>query len=175
MNALMHGPEITLDALLFSRERRAEYQKILLDGYGWPLVSLTVNMPGPIKRSAMARGIFDAGVLALREKLAGSVRYLKTRDYPTGFEGFFVVEMDARALKTITCRIEENHPLGRLLDMDVLDVDGRILGRADIGLAARRCMVCGAPGPGCARSRAHGLDELGAAVAAIWQRWTEGQ
>jgi len=170
----MPGPEVSLDTLLESREARADYQRVLLRGYGWPLVSMMVNMPGAVKRSPLSQGIFEAGVHALRERLAGAVRYLKLRDLPTGFEGYFVVEMDAFELKAITCGLEKRHPLGRLFDIDVLDAHGRILSRGDIGLPPRNCLVCGASGPGCARSRAHGLEELHAAIEGIWNAWTEG-
>ena len=169
------GVEVTLPALLESREARAAFQKTLLAGYGLPLVSLTVNMPGPVKNNAKSRCIFDAGVLALREALAGSIRYSKLRDLPTGFEGFFVTDMPADALKAITCAIEQRHPLGRLMDADVLGPGGQAVGRESIGLPPRGCMVCGAPGPGCARSRAHSLEEMHRHIDTLLASWAQGE
>ena len=72
--------EITLEQLLRSRDERAEFQKILLKGYGLPLVSFTVNMPGKIKRCRRSRIVFDAGVQAIREALAGEIVYYKLMD-----------------------------------------------------------------------------------------------
>lgn len=168
------APEVTLAQLLDSREARAAFQRTLLAGYGWPLVSLTVNMPGPCKRGPKADAIFEVGVFSLRQRLAGAIRYSKLRALPTGQEGFFVVELEARALKDITCRLEDGHPLGRLMDMDVIDTNGQIIGRNSIGLPPRGCLVCGAPGPGCARSRAHSLEALHAAIDSLLAAWACG-
>ena len=48
--------------------------------------------------------------------------------------------------------------LGRLLDIDVIAPDGGKISRTEIGLPARRCLLCGNPAPVCARSRAHSAD-----------------
>ena len=47
----MQEIEITLEQLLESRDKRAEFQTILLNGYRTPLVSFTVNMPGKVKKN----------------------------------------------------------------------------------------------------------------------------
>lgn len=170
-HTLHSGPEITLPALLESRDDRAAFQRTLTQSYGQSLVSFTVNMPGPVKRSAASQRIFEAGVRAIRERLAGCILYSKLRDKPTGFEGYFVAEMDAPALKALMCRIEAEHPLGRLMDIDVLGSDGAILSRETVGLAPRACLICGKPGPGCARSRAHSVADMLAHIDRLltWQ------
>jgi holo-ACP synthase/triphosphoribosyl-dephospho-CoA synthase len=56
--------------------------------------------------------------------------------------------------------LEECHPLGRLFDIDVIAEDGDKVSRSTIGLPERACLVCGKTGAGCARSRAHPLDEV---------------
>ncbi|SVK53048.1 2'-(5''-triphosphoribosyl)-3'-dephospho-CoA:apo-citrate lyase [Acinetobacter baumannii] len=42
----------------------------------------------------------------------------------------------------------------------MLDAQGRILSRRDIGLPARRCLLCGQPAKICARQRRHGSEQL---------------
>ena len=69
--------EITLEQLLESRDKRAEFQAILLRGYGTPLVSFTVNMPGKVKKNHRSETVFLAGVEAIREALAGKIVYYK--------------------------------------------------------------------------------------------------
>ena len=165
--------EITLEQLLRSRDERAEFQKILLKGYGLPLVSFTVNMPGKIKRCRRSRIVFDAGVQAIREALAGEIVYYKLMDNPTGPEGFFAVSVDAEALKAAMCRIEEEHPLGRLMDIDVLDASGQHLSRTQLGETPRKCLVCGGMAAACTRSRAHPAEEVLAAVDRILAAWEQ--
>ena len=155
--------EITLEQLLRSRDERAEFQKILLKGYGLPLVSFTVNMPGKIKRCRRSRIVFDAGVQAIRDALAGEIVYYKLMDNPT----------DAEALKAAMCRIEEEHPLGRLMDIDVLDASGQHLSRTQLGETPRKCLVCGGMAAACTRSRAHPAEEVLAAVDRILAAWEQ--
>lgn len=78
-----------------------------------------------------------------------------------------MVDMDATALKTITTAIEDENRLGRLYDMDVLDGNLNKLDRCLVGGKSRDCIVCGAPGRGCASRRLHSVSELQTAVNRI--------
>ena len=152
--------EITLEELLQSRDDRAAFQTILLNGYHRPLVSFTVNMPGKVKRDARSRTVFEAGVHAIREALAGQIVYYKLLDKNTGPEGYFAVDMDALDLKEKMVSIEETHPLGRLMDIDVIAADGTPVGREALGLPPRRCLLCDKEVRLCMRARTHTPEEL---------------
>ena len=158
---------VTLQQILDNREARADYQQILLRGYGTPLVSFMVNMPGAVKRNPAALAVHRAGITALREGLAGHILYYKTLDYPTGYEGFFAVDLPGEKVKDITCRIEDTHPLGRLMDLDVLTPDGGSISRVQLGLPPRACLICGGYAKACARSKAHALSALYEKIAAL--------
>lgn len=163
--------EITLEQLLQSRDDRAAFQTILLNGYHRPLVSFTVNMPGKIKRDCRSKEVFDAGVLAIREALAGQIVYYKLLDKVTGPEGYFAVDLDAVLLKEKTVTIEETHPLGRLMDIDVLSAPGIQVGRSRLGQEPRRCLVCGQMAAACVRSRAHPPEQVLAAIDGLLVEW----
>lgn len=156
----MTEQEITLEQLLAGRDERAAFQKELLKHYGLPLVSFTVNMPGAVKCSTRSIRIHAAGVAAIRDALAGRVAYWKLREPATGPEGFFVCDLPAEDLKRRMCALEEQHPLGRLFDVDVLRVSGTQVSREELGFPKRRCLICGADGAACTRGRAHPLPEL---------------
>ena len=70
-------------------------------------------------------------------------------------------------MKKICASIETAPPLGRLFDLDVLSADGHKLERTEIGAPERSCLVCGAPGRGCASRRLHTVEELQAATQKI--------
>ena len=156
----MQEIEITLEQLLESRDKRAEFQAILLRGYNTPLVSFTVNMPGKVKKNHRSARVFEAGVEAIRETLAGHVVYYKLLDNLTGPEGYFAVDMAVDDLKAAMCRIEDEHPLGRLMDIDVLSAPGKHVSRTTLGHQPRKCLVCGEMAAACTRSRAHPTQQL---------------
>ncbi len=157
---------VTLDEVLAAREARAAHQRALLKRHpSAALICLTVNVPGPTKRTPDARRVFAAGVRALLDALAraGLSPERIERRYPdTGCEAYVVVDAGAETLKRVACALEEGLPYGRLLDMDVHTKEGQI-SRAQVGRAARGCMVCGRGGAYCASRRAHPLSEILAA------------
>ena len=168
----MQEVEITLEQLLESRDKRAEFQTILLNGYRTPLVSFTVNMPGKVKKNHRSEAVFNAGVESIRETLAGHIVYYKLLDNLTGPEGYFAVDMEVGELKAAMCRIEDSHPLGRLMDIDVLSAPGQHVSRTTLGHQPRKCLVCGGMAAACTRSRAHPTEQL---IAAIDQLLKEAQ
>lgn len=167
----MTEPEITLSQLLEGRDRRAALQKTLLERYGLPLVSFTVNMPGAIKRCARSERIHKAGVAAIHGALAGHIAEWTVRDPVTGPEAFFLCALDPIQLKLRMCELEEAHTLGRLFDIDVLTAPGVTVSRESLGLPARKCLLCGQDGAACARSRAHPLPALLAEIDVLLARY----
>ena len=110
---------ISLNQLLESRDARAQHQKDLLGRFpGKSLLCLTVQLPGSVKRNEQSLIIAKAGVSAIRQ--AFQPVYEELRDLETGYEGYFVVSLPAIEAKRLACRIEDTHPLGRLMDIDVL-------------------------------------------------------
>lgn len=158
---------VTLQQILDNREARADFQKILLRGYGSALVCFTVNMPGAIKRCAPSLAVFQAGVAALRQRLAGYVIYYKKLDYPTGYEAYFAVDLPAEDLKRMLVELEASHPMGRLMDLDVLRPDGTPVSRSEMGLPRRKCLLCDGDAKACGRSQSHSLEDLWAEISRI--------
>ncbi len=165
---------ITLEQLLESRDRRADRQRSLLSLYpGKSLLCLTVMLPGPVKRSAMSLKIASAAVEAVHG--AFSPIFEELRDLETGYEGYFVVDLDSLEAKKHAVELEETHPLGRLFDLDVIlslkkpvFADGvRPLGREELGLEPRTCIICDRPVRECMRTRKHSTEELLSRIEAI--------
>lgn len=154
---------ITLPELLASRDARQIRQQTWLAQYGLPLISFTTLAPGPVKDSELTRRIFNHGLRALREMLAASAWEIQRQSclsLATGAEGLLAVEAPAQALKQAAIALEQQHPLGRLWDIDVLTPQGEILSRTALALPARGCLLCDNDARICARERAHPLAEL---------------
>ena len=164
MEKTAHTEAVTLEQLLASRDSRARRQQELLEAHpGQALVCLTVQLPGPVKRNALSLCIARAGVEALQETFAPAC--LEQRDLPTGFEAYCLVPLPPLEAKRLSCSIEDRHPLGRLMDVDVLEMaqgDGFPVpvGRESIGLPPRQCLLCGHPARECIRQRSHPSEEL---------------
>ncbi len=153
--------EVSLMQVLTARERRVKRQKELLEQYGKPLLCFTMNIAGPVKLSPLIRRGFQAGCEALEDRLpAGSVKRIEITEEITGCEAIYVVDMEPVGLKTIATHIEDSHGLGRLFDMDVIGTDLCKLDREAVGGGSRDCIVCGAPGRGCASRRVHSVEQL---------------
>ena len=149
--------EVTIYQILDARDKRVQKQKSILEKYKCPIVSFTMNIAGPEKNSPLIERGFFKGIKALREALGTDCILYESIDTDiTGCEAIFAVKMDVLKLKSICTHIEEESTLGRLFDMDVLDIDGNKLERKSV----RGCIVCGAPGRECAARRLHSVEQL---------------
>ena len=161
--------QISLDQLLEARDQR--YARQLALTQAWPdrtLVCLTVVLPGPVKRDARSLKVAAAAVPAIREAL--SPAWEELRDLSTGYEGYFLVDLPLLEVKRRCCSIENDHPYGRLMDLDVLEPVGDTVapvGRDRVGELPRRCLLCDRPARECMRAHTHTPAEVSAAIDRI--------
>jgi holo-ACP synthase len=92
---------------------------------------------------------------------------------PTGPEALLVVDAGALELKQAMTRLEEEHALGRLWDLDVIDPRLGAISRKALGVPARRCLLCDEEAHACGRSRSHSLQELQNAIEEIIHGYSE--
>ena len=84
----------------------------------------------------------------------------------TGPEWMAAVVASAPDLKLKLCELEDQEPLGRLWDLDVIVADGP-LSRSVFGIPPRKCLICDEEAHTCARSRAHSMAELEDAIVSM--------
>lgn len=160
--------EISLDRLLASRDRRWHRQMELLKEHpNESLLCLTVIMPGSVKRNRLSLAVARAATEAIRVEFADSITQMEERDLETGFEAYVLVSLPTLEAKKIACRIEENHPLGRLFDLDVIDPTGTPVQRSAAGVAPRRCLLCDNEARYCMRNHTHSPEQLQNHIAEI--------
>ncbi len=146
--------------ILQAREDRVELQDELRKIYQKPIFTHRVNMPGRIKKTPISKGIFEAVEAELQKRLKDYVLVEKQLVSAEGYVMIRVVDMPLEALKTLAVSIENEHSLGRFVDLDVYGAAGKSLSREDLGHESRRCYICSAPAHECARAQRHRLDEL---------------
>ena len=163
----MTGKEIALAQMLARRERRVQEQEAFLKKYNSPLISFSMNIPGPVKTNGLIRKAFDTGKNLLLNSLNDNgviINECVEIHEDTGDEMLLSVKNIAPdSLKGLMVDIENTADLGRLFDIDVIDVDGHKLSRKTF----RTCLICDKQAQECARSRTHSVKEMQDAVEKI--------
>lgn len=161
------GEKQSLTDILRARDSRVQYQKYLKYKYGSTIVSYKLNIPGPVKYNPLIKEIFDEGLKAFKDNLKDVSKKLKNEHISyrnSGPEYFAVFDVEADTIKRLTTNIEENHPLGRLYDFDVLDAEGSHISRKELGMSPRKCLLCEKDAFECGRSRRHDVSQLVAKI-----------
>ncbi|MDO4712274.1 MAG: citrate lyase holo-[acyl-carrier protein] synthase [Peptostreptococcaceae bacterium] len=163
MDIFSKGKPQTLEDILAHREERARLLTEIMEEYSGTVLCYKLNIPGPIKNNEYLAEIFSEGRQAIYEVLQkertrivcdGRIRS------DAGDEWHLVVEDDPQELKRRMCRIEEEHPYGRLFDIDVMSKQSGAVSRKDLGLPERGCLICSRRAVECGRSREHSVQEL---------------
>lgn len=176
-NSLFDGAPVDIMQMLDARERRAHTQQQLLEQFNpCVLVSITLNIPGPVKNSEAITTVFASVISELDEALQ-SFEKLHQEDFSfqTGMEFYRVFRADALHVKRACTEFEEGHPLGRLLDIDVVEMARETptpISRTALGMAPRRCFICNEEAKVCARSRKHTVPEMQEHIARIVAAYT---
>ena len=155
----MQGIEVGIDEVLNCREKRVAIQNDMIKKYNKPVISFTMNIPGPIKTNDEIKKAFGIGKNLILEKLKeNNIEILEKEELNvnTGNELFISVNSSAEKIKNITVAIEESCELGRLFDIDVIDVNFKKLSRKSF----RKCLICEEQAQECGRSRKHSVKEL---------------
>ena len=152
-----------LQQVLDAREARWKRRLSLAEEYRRTVVTLTLNIPG----SEKARDIYVSAHAGIMERF---ISFLKEKQLPLihlesgvsadGPECIMVIDVPAMEMKKQCILFEDSHPLGRLIDSDVMDGDGNCKGRSDLGLPPRKCLICDEPARECMVLRRHSKAEL---------------
>jgi holo-ACP synthase len=164
------GDAVSLEDVLASRELRVRRQAMLLERHRVPVVSLTIVMPGPVKDNRWARRALQEGMVAfdrLCERTKWPVLAHEHQWLPTGPEALYAVNADAVKLKASAIELEDNRPIGRLWDFDIIGLGMSAISRKAFGFPPRRCLVCQQPAHECGRARRHSVDLLLATIRSI--------
>lgn len=165
-----------INPLLEAREER--WRKRLRKAAALPpgssLVTLTLRMPAPLRLreewGQRARQIHRALLDSFEERgfPPGQEEFRLGADGP---EGYLVVSAGAAEVKKAAIAFEQHHPLGPLADGDVMDPSGQTVGREDLSLPPRTCLLCGHRGAECTRERIHPPEEIEKRVEFLWKGW----
>lgn len=164
---------MTLHEVLKNKEWRMDRMSDLAEQFPQQtLVSVKLNIPGPMKNNLRFQEIFLSIWPDLTKKSEFQSLFIERE---TGPEGFLICLDQPQRVKQDMIQIEENRPLGRLFDLDVYDESGNQISRSDLGKSARKCFVCATPAKECARSQRHSKAEISAAINKICEGYFENK
>ena len=157
------GKDVSMAKILDARENRVQIQQEMLQKSPSCLLSFTLNIPGPVKVFPYTKWTYEVGISIILKGISllnGVIIEQKEVKKDTGWEAFFTLNLHPEDMKAYLLEQEEQHPLGRLFDFDILRADGSKLSRQELGFWERTCLLCGNPAFLCGRSRTHSAQEL---------------
>lgn len=151
----------TPEDILIEREKRVNFQEELLDRFGKTLVFIRVNYPGTKKDNDTVKEIIRV-MDTLVDAMVSSVKLFKLiKITAEGPNITMILDKEALEVKKISIEIEDNHPLGRCVDIDVYSSeDKKSISRETLGRAPRRCFICDESAKICVRSEKHEFKDV---------------
>lgn len=155
----------TETAILEARDGRGRELLRALDGAGGCVVMGGANVPGPAKFRPGLQALLERGWRELAP--AAGLRPVLWGADALGPWFLALSDRSPREVKAAAAAVEEAFPAGRLLDLDVYGPGGAQVGRADLALPPRPCLLCADAPAACARLGRHAPEELLARVDAL--------
>lgn len=159
-----------INEFLNHRETRVFHQEKLLKDTeeGVTLATVRVNYPGLEKSNYITDNIVNIICEDIYIFNRKNIVYREIYKNKEGIIGHFIFNINHNEVKKRLIYIEENHILGRCVDLDVYYIDDiesmmpalHGVSRGDIGLKPRRCFLCEEDARVCARSQSHSIDEI---------------
>ncbi|SHK31312.1 holo-ACP synthase [Hathewaya proteolytica DSM 3090] len=163
--------ESQIKKILIAREERVNLQDKLRNKYKKSIVTLRVNYPGAYKDNEITRGIIkiidNEMDNIFKGKICGREKLFKEE----GPIVIYIVDEEPLTIKKYTLDLEENHELGRLLDIDVYREDGTSISRRDLGFGSRKCFLCNEDAHLCVRQKAHMEDDVVNYIESLYAKY----
>ena len=157
---MMKDREYTVDELLDARETRVGLIAKLIKRYNTPLLVMRVSHPGLKKTNEVTVTILQEMIPLLCTILSDKLRGTLLTQGADGPSFYAAVDEDVSTLKTRAIDFEENHRLGRCLDLDVYDSAGVSISRQELGYPKRKCYLCEDYAHHCVRASRHSEHEI---------------
>ncbi len=166
------------EILQFREQKAAEQLKMMAANPNAVLISLGMNIPGPVKNSSIIEEAFGEGMKEVERLLQEERTEIIQKRILIEQAGcaalYLVKEMDCLRAKQAAVLLEKTHILGRIWDIDIIEKDGMAISRKSVGEGERKCFICGGNAKICGRSRRHTIQELQDWITNILREWKTG-
>ena len=152
-----------ISAFLFDRDKRVAYQEDLLKkNKDKTLVTIRINYPGIEKSNYITDDIVN---IIYNDILTYYGKFIVFEDKYKNKEGIvahFLFDLDFVNVKKEMINVEEEHILGRCLDIDVYAYkNDKVIGisRSDLFKKPRKCFICDLDAKLCSRAQTQTMEE----------------
>ncbi len=149
-----------INKFLEDRENRVELQNSLIGRFNLPLLTVRANYPGENKWESIPIEITEVVTKEMELLFNSSIVHKEVLKNLEGKIYLFLIDKPAYEIKKLTIHFEENHILGRCVDLDVYDTNYKGLSRSDFNLPKRKCLICDDLAFICGRSMKHSHQEI---------------
>ncbi|HOI46415.1 MAG TPA: triphosphoribosyl-dephospho-CoA synthase [Bacilli bacterium] len=142
-----------MDLILDSRENRHHQIQSIVSNPKHVVLIIKANTVGLDKNTREAYCL----VRIFKNHISQYIRFTSLQlneSYDGPYYIGIIDSSDSTVIKRKTIEIEEQHPLGRLIDLDVYDRGGP-LSRSNLAFSPRTCFLCGDIAFHCIKSRKH--------------------
>lgn len=162
---------------LFDRDRRVSYQEDLLKkNKNKTLVTIRINYPGLEKSNYITDDIVNIiykDILTYYGKFIVFKHKYKNKE---GIVAHFLFDLDFVDVKKEMINIEEEHILGRCVDIDVYAFkNDKVIGisRSDLYKKPRKCFICHLDAKICSRAQTHTIDDIKQYFEVLYKSYKE--
>ncbi|MGB4589474.1 MAG: citrate lyase holo-[acyl-carrier protein] synthase [Clostridiaceae bacterium] len=159
-----------MENILDYREKRDHDEEELLQTYNHTLITIRPNFPGMEKRNEYTNLVSEVLTRELSQKLV--VFKTLRSSTPEGLIYHLIVEENGILAKEICINLEEEHPLGRLADIDVRNKQTSF-SRNNFNLGSRKCYLCEDDAIICVRSLKHNKEDIAAHFITVVKEYIE--
>jgi len=157
------------------KETRAKKQHQLVKKHANPIITIKAHIPKELRNNLYVKEIIKHAIYAIKHMLNQQNFLCVATDEHKGNAGeehYFSVQCrSASELKKYTMIIENTHPLGQLMDLNVMNKNGETISRGSCDLDARQCIICNSIAPECAKKHRHTLSELDNKIKSVLEEF----
>lgn len=154
------GKKYTREDVIKDKKERECRRKWLIKDYLAPLISMKVNYPGMCKNNYISFKIMKIFCSLVINQFKDRIMY---RDLQVTSEGpivTLVINGDVFNIKRKVVEIEENHVLGKYIDIEVYNNNGNRINRDNLGFKPKKCYICGEKFIDCMDNKRHDVNEM---------------
>lgn len=137
-----------------------QFEERVIKKYKMPLLVLKVNYPGINKSNDITNNIIESLDELLSDIFSIFIGFKMLRVTSDGPVLSIAIDKEAKSIKEIAIHIEDNHTLGKCVDLDVIDTHINKISRRQLGFKKRKCFICGGNSEECIEQNKHKPDEI---------------